>query len=87
VHVEDQSGVSGICPNVISQPLLVPEKPTQRDSYLQVLVALASRRKRTSVAQHSAPQLHKFIQDVETVGKWFDGSYGIGLAQFTARSE
>jgi hypothetical protein len=68
--------VPGIIPNVIPQPFLVPEKPTQRHSYLQVLVALASRRKRTSVAQHSAPQVRQFISAVEeTVGKWLDGSH------------
>jgi hypothetical protein len=73
-------------PCVRGQPLFVPEKPTQRDSYLQMLVALGSRRKITSVAQHSAPQLRQFIKAVETIDERFDGSHAIGLVPFTART-
>jgi hypothetical protein len=68
------AGVSGIVSNVIAPPLLVPEKPTQRDSYLQVVVARVSLRNRTSVAQHFAPQLRKFIWAVEMLDAGVDGS-------------
>jgi hypothetical protein len=66
-----QSGVSGIVPNVVSQPLLVPKKAAQRDSHLQLMFALVSRRKRTSVAQYIAPYFRKFAYAVERLDEQF----------------
>jgi len=69
------------------RPIPRPEKPTQRDSYVSVVVALVSLRNRTSVAQHLRRSSVSSSGLERRSMSGVDGpSLTSGLAPFTART-
>jgi hypothetical protein len=68
---------------VSPQPNLASEKRENRDGDMQMLIALASRRKCPRMV--IAPQLDKLFDTVETLNERFAMGHGIGHAPFAVQ--